>query len=97
MKHTQAAPAGVHMVRHGRTDQKSYELAEATFRSASIPLLDKLEAFPRFATKRSIARFMVKERIYEKFCRSMELSLNVGSLTVPAYLLGLSLAIFMSR
>lgn len=59
-------PNGAYAGRHSSKDRDAYSLAEQAFASASIPLLDKLEAFPRFATKRSIARFMAKERLFEK-------------------------------
>jgi hypothetical protein len=43
-----------------------YSLAEEAFQSADISILDKLESFPRFISKRSMARFIAKERIFEK-------------------------------
>lgn len=61
-----STPKGVFKDRHSNSDINAYELAENAFHRASIPLIDKLEAFPRFATKRSIARFMAKEKIFEK-------------------------------
>lgn len=59
-------PNGINPRRHGLSDVQSYELAEEAFLQSSIPLIDKIEAFPRFATKRSMARFMAKEKIFEK-------------------------------
>jgi hypothetical protein len=60
------SPNGVSEERHSGKDRRAYELAEEAFLRSSIPLLDKLESFPRFATKRSLARFMAKERLFER-------------------------------
>jgi hypothetical protein len=59
-------PNGSFAGRHSDKDRKGYNLAEEAFETARIPLLDKLEAFPRFATKRSIARFIAKQEIYRQ-------------------------------
>lgn len=45
---------------------KKLFLSEEAFLRSSIPLIDKLESFSRFATKRAIARFLVKQRIFEQ-------------------------------
>jgi hypothetical protein len=66
MKNESALPNGVYHSRHSSADKNAYLNAEAAFEASTIPLLDKLEAFPRFVTKRSLARFMVKERLFEK-------------------------------
>lgn len=63
---TSSIPNGSYEGRHSGKDRSAYSLAEQAFAQSSIPLLDKLEAFPRFATKRAIARFMAKERLYEQ-------------------------------
>jgi hypothetical protein len=54
------APGGINKERHSRNDLNSFSLASQAFVGANIPLIDKLESFPRFATKRSIARFLAK-------------------------------------
>ncbi len=59
-------PNGVLDSRHSEKDKLSYSLAEEAFENSSIRLIDKLEAFPRFATKRSIARFLVKHEIFKR-------------------------------
>ena len=61
-----AIPNGAYAGRHSGGDRDAYRLAQHTFESSSIPLLDKLESFPRFATKRSLAHFMAKQRLFEK-------------------------------
>ncbi|RUS46466.1 TylF/MycF/NovP-related O-methyltransferase [Cohnella sp. AR92] len=47
-------------------DRKVRRMAEAAFRSSETSLVNKLEAFPRFATKRSIARFLARYEIYRE-------------------------------
>jgi hypothetical protein len=59
-------PNGAYHGRHSVKDHAAYSLAERAFLDSSIPLLDKLESFPRFSTKRSLARFMAKERLFER-------------------------------
>ncbi|CAK0744406.1 dTDP-6-deoxy-L-hexose 3-O-methyltransferase [Azospirillaceae bacterium] len=59
-------PTGTQQKRHSEKDAELYHLMEATFSDSPISLLDKLEAFPRFASKRSIARFLAKQKIFEK-------------------------------
>lgn len=61
-----ATPKGVYEKRHSEKDLQSYSLAEQAFISDPLPVLDKLEAFPRFATKRSLARFLVKHEIFKR-------------------------------
>lgn len=59
-------PNGSFENRHSTKDKYTYRLTEDAFLKSQIPLLDKLEAFPRFSTKRSIARFIAKHEIYKK-------------------------------
>ena len=59
-------PNGAFEGRHNINDKRAYGLAEHAFEKSTIPLLDKLETFPRFSTKRSLARFIAKEKIFEK-------------------------------
>lgn len=61
-----AIPGGVYEGRHSAKDKIAYNLTEHAFEKSSIPLLDKLESFPRFSTKRSLARFIAKEKLFEK-------------------------------
>ncbi len=66
LKNPQPMPNGVYEKRHSERDKLAYRLTEDAFEAASIPMLDKLEAFPRFATKRSMARFLVKNEIFKR-------------------------------
>lgn len=59
-------PNGVFQGRHAVKDSEAYRLAELAFNESSIPLIDKLEAFPRFSTKRSLAKFLAKEKLFTK-------------------------------
>lgn len=59
-------PNGSFAARHNDKDKQAYSLTETAFLESQIPLLDKLETFPRFATKRSIARFIAKQEIYKQ-------------------------------
>jgi hypothetical protein len=52
--------------RHSSKDLAGYELSEKAFQSSKLPLFDKLEAFPRFSTKRSLARFLCKHEIFKQ-------------------------------
>lgn len=61
-----AIPNGSFEKRHSEKDKNAYELTEQAFDAASISTLDKLEAFPRFATKRSVARFLVKHELFKR-------------------------------
>ena len=61
-----AIPNGALDRRHSEKDRYSYELTEQAFSNASIPVLDKLEAFARFSTKRSLARFLVKHELFKR-------------------------------
>ncbi|BBI34512.1 TylF/MycF/NovP-related O-methyltransferase [Cohnella abietis] len=51
---------------HSQQDRLAHRLAEQTFRSSQTSLINKLEAFPRFATKRSVARFLTRYEIYKE-------------------------------
>ncbi len=62
----ESLPNGAYSDRHSRNDKNAYYLAEEAFRKSSIPLVDKLESFSRFATKRSLARFIVKQKLFEQ-------------------------------
>ena len=59
-------PNGAFSARHSEKDRYAYSLAEQAFDRSSISLLDKLESFPRFSTKRSIARFLAKQEIFQR-------------------------------
>jgi hypothetical protein len=51
---------------HSGRDRQAHRLAERAFRSSQTSLINKLEAFPRFATKRSVARFLARYEIYRE-------------------------------
>lgn len=59
-------PADHFPARHSERDRMAYEKAEESFINSMLPLVDKLESFPRFASKRSIARFLCKYEIYKQ-------------------------------
>jgi hypothetical protein len=59
-------PRSAFAERHSSKDRQNYSLAERAFEASSLSVLDKLENFPRFTTKRALARFMAKERLFEK-------------------------------
>ncbi len=52
--------------RHSERDRMMYEWLVQTFQASPLPLFDKLEAFPRFITKRSLARLLCKHEIFQK-------------------------------
>lgn len=59
-------PSGANQKRHSEKDFLLYSKIEENFNSANLSVLDKLEAFPRFISKRSMARFLCKYEIYRK-------------------------------
>ena len=48
-----------------KADFQSFELAEALFSMSEI-LSDKIDCFPRFATRKSVARFLVRYELMKK-------------------------------
>lgn len=58
-------PSGLNPARHSQRDRLSYEIIEKNFTHCNLSMIDKLEAFPRFASKRSMARFLCKYEIYK--------------------------------
>jgi hypothetical protein len=58
-------PNGAYLNRHSNKDKNSYRLSEQAFEKSKINLIDKLESFPRFSTKRSLARFIAKEKLFQ--------------------------------
>jgi len=71
-------PNGSYENRHSTKDKSAYRLTEDAFSKSTIPLLDKLEAFTRFSTKRSIARFIVKHEMYKKILHSTGIIVECG-------------------
>jgi hypothetical protein len=59
-------PGGISPDRHSSRDVRSYALARDAFDASEIDLIDRLEAFPRFASKRSVARFLCRHELYRK-------------------------------
>ncbi len=59
-------PNGANANRHSPKDKQSYVLAEEAFVHSPLRTFDKLEAFPRFVPKRSLARFLVKHELFQK-------------------------------
>ena len=45
--------SGANEKRHSKKDIETYDLVEKAFTKSKIQLFDKLEAFPRFTTKRA--------------------------------------------
>lgn len=77
-KSLSVVPNGVFAGRHNEKDRSAYSLAEKAFLESRISLLDKLETFPRFATKRSIARFLAKQEIYKKVLNTTGIIVECG-------------------
>lgn len=71
-------PNGSFEDRHSTKDKYAYRLTEDAFLKSTIPLLDKLEAFPRFSTKRSVARFIAKHEIYKKILQTTGIIVECG-------------------
>ena len=59
-------PIGSVEKRHSSQDLNSYKLIEESFNESKVRLFEKMEAFPRFASKRSVARFLCKSEIFKK-------------------------------
>lgn len=59
-------PVGIDPTRHSATDRDAFELARRAFAASQIDLLDKLEAFPRFASKRNLARFLARHELFRE-------------------------------
>jgi len=66
MKHTEGSPVLTVANRHSEKDRSAFSLGERAFNEATIPTLDKLEAFARFAPKRSVARFLMRSEIFKQ-------------------------------
>lgn len=47
-------------------DFKQIELSEKLFGAAVVPLADKIDAFPRFASRRALAKFIVRHEIFRR-------------------------------
>lgn len=62
----QATPTGTLPQRHSPRDRDAFALAKQAFEGSSLSMLDKLDAFPRFASKRSIARFLAKTELFKR-------------------------------
>lgn len=58
-------PLGINSARHSEKDLDAYELVSLAWNASVVGELDRLEAFARFATKRSVARFLVKTEIFK--------------------------------
>jgi hypothetical protein len=61
-----ASPTGIDEGRHSMRDQRAYQVARKAFESSEVDVLDRLEAFPRFSSKRSIARFLCRHELFRK-------------------------------
>src|SRR4051794_22072706 len=61
-----AAPSGIDADRHSTGDALAYHLGREAFESSEVDLLDRLEAFPRFASKRSLARFLCRHELFQR-------------------------------
>lgn len=60
------ALSGIIDFRHSERNREAYLQALRSWEVSEISVLDKLESFPRFSTKRSISRFIVKHEIFKK-------------------------------
>lgn len=59
-------PTGVVEHRHSQNDRKAYEMIEQAFDASDLPVLEKLDSFPRFVSKRSLTHFLCRYEIYKK-------------------------------
>jgi hypothetical protein len=59
-------PTGTLSARHSANDRQAFDLAQQAFDTSSLSVIDKLDAFPRFTTKRSIARFLAKTELFKR-------------------------------
>ncbi len=59
-------PMGSNPKRHSNKDQDGYRLLEEAYTQSPLTVFEKLEAFPRFASKRSVARFLCKQAMFQK-------------------------------
>src|SRR3954467_8781405 len=59
-------PSGTSESRHSAGDVLAYELGRQAFDASQVDVLDRLEAFPRFASKRSLARFLCRHELYKR-------------------------------
>jgi hypothetical protein len=59
-------PTGVVEGRHSENDRQSYEMIVKAFEASDLPLFEKLEAFSRFVSKRSLTHFLCRYEIYKK-------------------------------
>lgn len=58
-------PMGMIGKHHRESDFEAYRLTEEAFLASGLSIFNKLEAFPRFATKRSLSRFLCRYEIYK--------------------------------
>ena len=61
-----SGPGGISEERHSEKDHAGYDAARTAFEASQIDLLDRLEAFPRFSSKRSVARFLCRHELFKK-------------------------------
>jgi len=66
MQQLGSAPVLTTANRHSDKDRSAFALGERAFAEATIPTVDKLEAFARFAPKRSVARFLTRTEIFKQ-------------------------------
>ena len=71
-------PGGANPSRHSTKDSRAFKLLETAFEESTLRLLDKLEAFPRFVTKRSLARLFCKYEIYKQIIRANGIIVECG-------------------
>lgn len=65
----QSLPGGAQPARHSQKDSEAFRMIERAFEDCPLRLLDKLEAFPRFVSKRALARFLCKYEIYRQILK----------------------------
>lgn len=59
-------PMGSVAERHSAKDQEGYRLLQEAYQQSPLNVFEKLEAFPRFASKRSMVRFLCKQALFQK-------------------------------
>ncbi len=66
---------------HTEADLQSFELAEALFNISDDPLSDKIDSFSRFASRKSLARFLVRYELMKKIINVNGSVLDCGVLS----------------
>jgi hypothetical protein len=58
------------------SDLQQFSSTEDLFLNNTDPLMDKIDAFPKYATRQSIAKFLTKYEIFTKILKIIQKSKN---------------------